>query len=86
MHVPRQEQGQLGVEALPGPKVLEQQAVLGPGGVVRDASELQERAPRHQCPVGLPRAEAGAVLWRKTRDAVLDLPPAEVAAATGASR
>ena len=63
--VPQQEQGQLGVEALLGSNVLEQQAVLGPGGVVRDASELQERAPRHQCPVGLPRAEAGAVLWRK---------------------
>ena len=78
--------GQLGVEILPGPKVLEQQAVLGPGGVVRDASELQERAPRHQCPVGLPRAEAGAVLWRKTRDAVLDLPPAQAAVATGAFR
>ena len=86
MRVPQQEQGQLGVEVLLGPKVLEQQAVLGPGGVVRDASEFQERAPRHQCPVGLPRAEAGAVLWRKTRDAVLDLPPAEVAVAIGASR
>jgi hypothetical protein len=86
LRVPQQEQGQLGVEVLLGPKVLEQQAVLGPGGVVRDASEFQERAPRHQCPVGLPRAEAEAVLWRKTKDAVLDLPPAEVAVATGASR
>ena len=28
----------------------------------------------------------GRYFWRKTRDAVLDLPPAEVAVATGASR
>ena len=50
LHVPQQERGQLGVEALLGPKVLEQQAVLG-SGVVRDASGLQERAPRHQRPL-----------------------------------
>ena len=84
--VPQQEQGQLGVEALLGPKVLEQQAVsVLVVWFEMPPSFRKEHRGTGALLVFLVRRQ-GRYFWRKTRDAVLDLPPAEVAVATGASR